>query len=110
MKNIIFIFLIIGTLFSLKAEAKKKPFGNGLYWELTKDGTLLISGKGEMPNRSPWINKSSKIEKVIIEKGVLSIGGAAFQGNKKKTYSHLKSITIPNSVTSINYCAFENCI
>ncbi|MDE6204427.1 MAG: hypothetical protein K2G19_13235, partial [Lachnospiraceae bacterium] len=55
----------------------------GLAWNLTKAGTLTISGKGAMPDFSstaeqPWSDNSSQIRKVVIEDGVTSIGACAF--------------------------------
>ena len=81
--------------------------GKNLKWELD-NGTLTISGKGEMQSymeygySAPWF--SSNIRKVVITSGVISIGDYAFKG-----CSSLTSITIPGSVTSIGYAAFYGC-
>ena len=78
-------------------------------WTLS-DGTLTISGTGEMPNYSwvnqnqPWSSKKSTIKKVIIENGVTNIGKYTFYN-----CSNLTSITIPESVTSIGEFAFSYC-
>ena len=79
-------------------------------WTLSDDGTLTISGT-DMPDYdirydryAPWISQRDKIKKVVIEKGVTSIGNAAFSYCKGFT-----SITIPNSVTSIGNYAFYGC-
>ena len=78
-------------------------------WTLS-DGTLTISGTGEMPNYSlvnqnqPWSSKKSTIKKVIIENGVTNIGKYTFYN-----YSNLTTITIPKSVTSIGGFAFAYC-
>ena len=67
--------------------------GNGLTWKLDEEGTLTISGTGEMQNyssygwydnsvdidkwdSSPW--RGETIKKIIIEAGVKSIGDHAF--------------------------------
>ena len=80
-------------------------------WRLTKDGTLYISGQGDMPDydwynehepEAPWKNKT--IKKVIIERGVTSIGEYAFAD-----CSSLKSIEIPDGMTSIGERAFNGC-
>ena len=78
--------------------------GDNLTWTLTSDGTLTISGTGEMTS-SPWRDSySDVIKSVIIEDGVTSIGDWAFE-----FCSSLTSVTIPDSVTSIGMSAFEFC-
>ena len=72
----------------------------GLAWNLTKAGTLTISGKGAMPDYSsvseqPWSNNSSKIRKVVIENGVTSIGSCAFWN------CGVLGVEISSSVTAI---------
>ncbi len=83
--------------------------GSNLTWMLDSEGTLTISGKGEMDHYgeyayfAPW-KTGRPVEKVIIEEGVTNIGDSAFSG----LYS-LTSVTIPSSVTNIRYSAFYNC-
>ena len=82
-----------------------------LTWTLDDDGTLTISGNGEMsddewdmPSRW-WKNIENVIIKdVVIENGVTSIGDSAF-----KDCTDLTSVTIPDSVTSIGCDAFSGC-
>ena len=76
---------------------------------LSDDGTLTISGNGEMKfwNSSyvvAWDSNRKNIKNVIINNGVTSIGNFAFHGCE-----NLINITIPDSVTSIGLCAFEYC-
>ena len=78
-------------------------------WTLSEDGTLTISGTGDMPDYdnykdAPWNSQSLIIKKVIIENGVTSIGDKAFG-----YYRSLTSITIPNSVTYIGSNALCCC-
>ena len=82
-------------------------------WVLSDDGVLTISGSGAMkdytasfnvPFNVPWYHDRDKIEQVIIENGVTSIGDSAFFD-----CSGLTNITIPNSVTSIGSHAFAYC-
>lgn len=93
----------------MEIEAKKKSFGKEktLYWELTEDGTLTISGYGEMPDylhkndsKAPWRKEFGKIRNVVIEDGVKSIGSGAFLSCR------LTSISIPPSLKSIDGYAF----
>ena len=83
---------------------------DNLTWKLDADGTLTISGTGAMKdyndddNPSP-VYQNSNVKKVVIEKGVTSIGNYAFSG-----CLGLKSITIPDGITSIGNHAFDSCI
>ena len=84
--------------------------GDKLTWKLSDDGTLTISGTGDMYDyellgtNTPWNSLRSQIKSVIIERGVTSIGDWAFSGCKELT-----SVTIPNSVTTIGHGAFCFC-
>lgn len=73
-------------------------------WSFDSDGTLRISGVGNMGSELPWRTQVdiSKITKLIIEDGVTDIWYGAFYQCK-----NLVSVTIPNSVTKIGAEAFE---
>ena len=77
-------------------------------WTLSNDGTLTISGTGDMgyyeDNPAPW-NGQGIIKKVIITNGVTSIGGYAFSSIGLT----LTSVSIPKSVTRIYEGAFSGC-
>ena len=79
--------------------------GDNLTWTL-KDGTLTISGEGEMEfeDMAPWSDELDSIVNVVIEDGVTSIEQYTFED-----CDLLASVTIPDSVQSIGACAFENC-
>ena len=110
--------------------------GDNLTWVLTEDGTLTISGTGNMYDYNsdlypdgavPWADCIHKITSVSIESGVTSIGDWAFSDCWALTevtisegvasigdsafYSceSLTEITIPGSVTSIGDSAFIDC-
>ena len=70
------------------------------------NGTLTISGSGMITQTSVKNcgHSLSEIKKVIIKKGITSIGACAFY-----VCSSLNSIEIPNSVTSIGNYAFYSC-
>ncbi len=82
--------------------------GDNLTWTLDDEGTLTISGTGEMHNydynASPWFGNSS-IKTIIMGNEVTSIGSQAFRECSGLT----DVLTIPDSVTSIGSCAFCDC-
>ena len=76
---------------------------------LSDDGTLTISGNGEMKDWEKsyvvaWDSNRENIKNVIINNGVTSIGNYTFSDCRSLT-----NITIPNSVTSIGVDAFYYC-
>ena len=81
--------------------------GYNLTWTLDDEGTLIISGTGDMWNwngsESPWCSNTN-IKKVEVKQGVTSIGNYAFS-----CCSSLESINFPDSVTSIGDYAFWKC-
>ena len=92
--------------------------GENLTWKL-EDGVLTISGTGEMydyvmtdepVSEDSWVTASSApwgkapLRKVIIGKGVTSIGSYAFEGQ-----TTLKEVTLPGSLTYIGANAFMYC-
>ena len=100
MKIIIYIFLFI---YLIKAEIKLNYCGIDCHCYLNEETKeLRINGTGEMNNMSwncPWYHYRDKIESVIIEENITTIGNYAFWKY------NIKSINIPNSVT---YSDFEN--
>ena len=108
--------------------------GENLSWVLDEDGTLMISGEGEMPNYSystssvaPWHSERTKITSAVVGPGVTNVGDYAFyaclklaevelaeeitdigQGAFLKC-TELKAVEIPEGVTSIESSAFGGC-
>ncbi len=107
-----------------------------LTWKIN-GSVLTISGQGDMEDyggpspyhkTAPWYNYRSVITKIVIEKGVKSIGYAAFKDCSEVSHvviddsvvkigsdafygcKKLSSIDIPNSVTNLGGGAFKNCI
>ena len=87
------------------AEAEK-ACGEDLVWKIDEEGTLVISGSGEMDSyieQTPDWNKNS-VRKVIIEPGVTSIGALAFEDCHS-----LREVEIPDTVIAIGDYAFFRC-
>ncbi len=104
--------------------------GDNLTWTLDNEGTLTISGEGEMKNwqydGSPW-HGSHEIKNIVIEDKITNIGDFAFDycrsiisviipnsvkyiGNRAfSACENLTSITLPDSITSIGIDAFSYC-
>ena len=83
--------------------------GDDLTWVLTQDGTLTISGSGEMweytdSSTAPWYKNRENIVNAVVTSGVTRIGSEAFSG-----CSSLSSITILGGMTSIGDSAFQGC-
>lgn len=82
--------------------------GDNLTWVFTEsDGTLTISGEGDMYNfattDAPWQEYKEKIKNVILPEGLTTIDQYAFSGAV-----NLEKITIPASVETIAENAFQN--
>lgn len=85
--------------------------GENLTWNLGEDGTLTVHFKafgsnGEMNNyaqkETPW--NANKVQKVVVESGVTTIGAYAFN-----TCRNLAEVKLPDSMTEIGAGAFGNC-
>ncbi len=90
-----------------------KPIAQGtcgadLQWRLGEDGTLIVSGTGDMTSwpssgNAPWYGYS-KIKSVVLENGVTSVGARAFY-----SCSNMEHAEIPDGVTEIGDSAFYGC-
>ena len=86
--------------------------GDNLTWTLDGDGTLTISGTGDMhdynyyylDNRTPWFDYAEQIKTVVVKSGVTSIGTYAFYD-----FGALRQVDIADTVTSIGDYAFFEC-
>ena len=114
------------------AYLAKGKCGKKLKWTLDKKGTLKITGKGAMydyklkngliPN-SPWAKYMSKIKKVVITKGVTTVGAGSFSSCESLTSislsktvksirdlafarTGLRKVVLPKSLKTIGECAF----
>ncbi len=95
--------------------------GDNLTWSLSEDGTLTISGTGDMYDfaaaadpaaaavmstgkAAPWHGVRSRITRIVIGEGVTSIGDNAFTG-----CAGVETVTIPAAVSQIGQNAFADC-
>lgn len=83
--------------------------GTNLTWNLENDGTLQITGSGAMADWEdetsvPWNNVKDKIQKVIIDDTVTTIGSFAFYNCMQTT-----DIQMPENLEYVGSFAFCNC-
>ncbi len=91
------------------SEVASGTCGENAKWKLRSSGTLTISGKGAMKSfytgekndKQPWEKYLSKIKKVIIKKGITTVGDFAFSD-----CTNLKSVTLPSTIERIGTDAF----
>ena len=115
--SFVLVVLMIATLLpvtALAADVVKSGTcgaegdGSNLTWTLDSEGTLTISGSGDMYDydfsRAPWYGSRSRVKSAVIADGVTSIGESAFY-----VCTSLTSVTIPDSVTLIDNGAFQGC-
>ena len=116
-KSVFILSLMSGVAFAGNVCAADCPAGTTLNtncWSCGSnckaslvDGTLTISGTGDMRNYgvngTPWYSSLSSIQSIVVDKGITSIGQYTFCGA-----SNLTSVTIPDSVTNIREYAFQN--
>ncbi len=116
MKRLISITVVLAMLFTVlslgaltvSAEPVINIWGD-LTWTLDSEGTLTISGAGEMDDAlyddtDAWRSYRDSIKTVVIESGVTTIGDYAFCHCRD-----LESVTIPDGVTAIGNSAFYGC-
>ncbi len=75
--------------------------GEQVFWTLTQDGTLTVSGVGEMysdVSDAPWYAYRDQIIRAVVEDGVTSICDYAFF-----CYGSITSLEMADSVTSLGY-------
>ena len=106
MKKWISFFLVLALLLSLPAVSAFAE--DALTWDLSKDGTLSIRGRGEMhdftSDVAPWRSYKNEVTSIYVEDGVTHIGSQAFQ-----YMSHVRSASLPDSVESLGDAAFYDC-
>lgn len=83
--------------------------GTNIVWTLLDDGTLVISGTGDMNDYTgysyvPWYSQRSSIKKIEIKPGVTSLGNYAFYG-----LSNVTQVSLSQGLTKVGNRAFYNC-
>ena len=108
------IVISIATIPISVSAATNGGCGESLKWSLDDNGTLTVSGEGEMYDynydvrdgkeytNTPWRDKTTLIKRVIIGEGVTRIGDYAFRGS-----SNLTDVTFPNSLIELGKGAFD---
>ena len=91
-------------------------YGENIHWSLGKDGTLTISGTGEITDPSemsynpvtgslsgyPWKDYSDSTHSIVIEKGVTGISDLAFT-----FMPSVETVYLPDTVTNVTNRAFD---
>ncbi len=96
------------------AFVAKGKCGKKVKWSFNKKKrTLTISGKGAMKNyyvddegysNTPWDKYSEYINKIVVSKGITTVGAYAFSD-----LTNVTSVSLPNSLKVINHNAFYDC-
>jgi hypothetical protein len=108
------------TLTAEFAQTFSGTCGDNLTWQFQpEERKLIIEGEGNMydyqfggygwwgnedKGEVPWSHLSSDIKTILLPEGMTSIGDGAFSW-----CIALKTISIPNSVKTIGYAAFTSC-
>ena len=110
-----FLLALTALLCAVAAEAKPKKLTATLKWDVTPEGTLVISGYGEMPDwatpqNEAWYkeNKWRNVKKIVLEEGVTSIGFKSFSPvGAQFTHPASIEISLPSTLREIGDFAFK---
>lgn len=111
-KKIISYIITIAMLFSLisgkglvfaKENIDEGKCGLKAKYVLSADGTLTISGTGEITNTN-WSSFKEQVKKVVIEDGIINIPDYAFS-----THTNLSEVVMADSIQTIGTYAFRGC-
>ena len=105
--------MLISCLPCVASAASNGSCGDNVTWTLNDEGTLTISGTGEMwdysgPNDIPWGSVVGDVKSIVIEDGVTYIGNNAFCWAIANMNGEInvKSISIPKSLKGLGSCTF----
>ncbi len=103
--TILLASLLIAALLPTAAFAAEVAGGteNGMTWSIDTNGTLTISGTGEMKS-APWSSYYATVRSVVIQSGITSVCGNAFW-----MFPNLTSVTLPYGLKTIGNNAFMDC-
>lgn len=121
MKRILLMACLLVGLFlvaPVKVEAAETvasgSAGDSVNWVLTDDGTLTISGSGDMVSYNsgtyqdaysyPWYSYRDSISSLVVQSGVTSVGRYAF-GTSSYSFS---SVSLSDSIVRIEDYAFQS--
>lgn len=84
--------------------------GNNAAWEIRDDGTLFISGMGEMDDYidngmlPPWFEYEAMalINNIVVDEGITYVGAWAFV-----ELGRARSVSLPSTLETISYSAFQ---
>lgn len=101
--------LLLRPAITASAAETSGTCGENLTWTLDSEGTLTISGEGEManyeyPDNPPWYESRKEILNIVIEDGVTTVGKCAFE-----SCENADSVALPDGLTSIGESAFFWC-
>lgn len=127
------LFLCVLPVSVFAAENKSGHLGNGVFWEVTANGELIISGDGYVKDYSPvsfqntpWYAFREEITSITVEEGITDIGCYSLVHTNAVSVSlpdslyeirsyafmesaKLKKITIPSGVGAIDAGVFKGC-
>ena len=99
MKKLLLTLFSLMLIVSISAAATdiNGTCGDGISWSVS-DGTLTVSGEGEIPNytrsdTAPWTQYRNEITSIVVEDGITSLGSYCFFNLNNAT-----SISIADSV------------
>lgn len=94
-----------GERVMLSGAIESTDFSEKLFWTLTRDGTLTISGKGA---QAVWSWEDMGIElpvkRLVVGEGVTELSDSAFAG-----CTRLEQVQLPASLKTIGGYAFQGC-
>ena len=77
--NIVFAENTMTEISDDENEIEKESLDENMTWSLSEDGTLTISGEGEIPNYgsdsgAPWYAFREQINTIVIQEGITNVG------------------------------------